>query len=174
MNMLTNIFQDWSANKANPKVQIFLLFFRLSRLIRKGGPFALIVGFPVLIIYRCFFEWFLGIELPWGTQVGKGFRIHHGVGLVVNDRVVIGEGVLLRHCTTLGVKETGEFGTGAAPRIGNYVDIGCNVVILGGVNIGDYAKIGAGSVVLKDVPAWGIVVGNPGRVIRVVGEGSTS
>lgn len=167
MNLLENIFQDWSANRANPKARIFLVFFRLARIIRKGGAIAICIGFPVLIVYRGFFEWLWGIELPWGTSVGRGLRIFHGVGLVVNDRVVIGDGVILRQCTTIGVKETGVFGTGDVPRIGNYVDIGSNVVILGGVNIGDHAKIGAGTVVLTDVPAHGVMVGNPGRVIRV-------
>lgn len=173
MTVLETIFQDWDANRGNPKVRIFLVFFRLARLIRLGGPLVLLLGFPVLIVYRCFFEWLLGIELPWRTQVGRGLRIFHGVGLVVNDRAIIGDGVVLRHCTTLGVKETGEFGTGAAPRIGNYVDIGSNTVILGGVNVGDYAQIGAGAVVLNDVPARGVMVGNPARVIRVEDEGNS-
>lgn len=173
MNLLATIFQDWEANRGNPKARIFLIFFRLARLIRLGGPVVLCLGFPVLLLYRFFFEWLWGIELPWGTQVGRGLRIFHGVGLVVNDRSIIGDGVVLRHCTTLGIKETREFGAGAAPRIGNYVDIGSNAVILGGVSIGDYAQIGAGTVVLKDVPVRGVVVGNPGRVIRIETEGNS-
>ena len=60
------------------------------------------------------------------------------------------------------------------PIIGNYVDIGCHVVILGPVKIGDRSVIGAGSVVLKDVPPGGVVVGNPARLIRVVEQVSHS
>ncbi len=166
MSAIETILQDWSANRRNPKAQLFLASFRLAQMIRNGGRISFILGVPYLLFHRIFFEWLWGIELPWGTKVGKGLRIFHGVGLVVNDRSIIGEGVILRHCTTLGVKETGEFGTGEAPKIGNYVDIGSNTVILGGVTVGDYAVIGAGAVIVEDIPDGAIVVGNPGRIIK--------
>lgn len=173
MNVLTNIFQDWKINSRNPKIQVLLVFFRLAHLLRQKGHLGLLLGFPIFLIYRLFFEWILGIELPWQTRVGPNLRIFHGFGLVVNDRVVLGEGVILRHLTSIGVKGTGEFGTGDVPRIGNYVDIGSHVVILGNVVVGDHAKIGAGSVVVKDVPAHAVVVGNPARVVRIEEEVKT-
>jgi len=126
----------------------------------------MVLALPLFLFYRVVFEWLLGVELPWGTSVGRDLRIFHGVGLVVNDRVVIGENVVLRHCTTIGVKSTGDFRTGDVPMIGNHVDIGSNVVILGKVTIGDHARIGAGSVVVHDVPAGAVVAGNPARVIN--------
>jgi putative colanic acid biosynthesis acetyltransferase WcaB len=110
----------------------------------------------------------LGIELPWKLKVGKNLRLFHGQALVVNDHAVIGSGCILRHSTTIGVLITSLSFDGDAPVIGNNVDIGSNVVILGKINIGDGAVIGAGSVVVKDVPAGAIVVGNPARVIRSI------
>lgn len=124
------------------------------------------LGIPYLMLYRVIIEWILCIELPWNTQIGPGLRLFHGMGLVVNDRTVIGRNVVLRHTTTIGVKETLPFGTQAAPIIGDNVDIGAHVIILGPITVGNGACIGAGSVVVKDVPAGATVVGNPARVIH--------
>jgi serine acetyltransferase len=85
---------------------------------------------------------------------------------VINDRAVIGKNVILRHCTTIGVKKK----DGGCPVIGNDVNIGSNVVILGDILIGDGAVVGAGSVVIKDVPPFAVVAGNPARVIRILRE----
>ena len=68
--------------------------------------------------------------------------------LVINDQVEIGENVILRHCTTIGVGRMTSFGCPEVTRIGNNVDIGSNVVIIGNITIGDGAMIGAGSVVV--------------------------
>lgn len=166
--MTTNsLFQDWAANRGNLKARFFLLSFRLSQGIRRARRPLLLIGCPYLVLHRLLWEWVLGIELPWGTKVGRNLRIFHGMGLVVNDRTVIGHDVVLRHGVTIGVKETGGFGTGDAPSLGNYVDVGANAIILGPVRIGDRARIGAGTVVVADVPAGGVVVGNPARLIRI-------
>ena len=164
------IFQDWNANKGNPKARLVLLFFRLSKLVRQAPMPLLVIGLPVLITYRVTVEWILGIELPWNLTVGSGLRLFHGMGLVVNDKTVIGRNVVLRHSTTIGVKETLAFGASAAPTIGDDVDIGAHVVILGPITVGNGARIGAGSIVTKDVPAGATVVGNPARIIRMASE----
>ena len=78
--------------------------------------------------------------------------------------VVIGDNCVLRHCTTIGNKGIGL--ESKSPVIGNNCDIGSNVVIIGDVNLGDNASVGAGSVIVKSVPSNSIVVGNPGRIIK--------
>lgn len=164
--MLT-IFQDWHANAGNTKGQLVLLGFRIAQRIRRSPRTLYLLGIPYLIFYRVTIEWILCIELPWNTQVGAGLRLFHGMGLVVNDQTVIGRNVVLRHTTTIGVKETLPFGAQAAPIIGDDVDIGAHVIILGPITVGSGARIGAGSVVVKDVPAGATVVGNPARVIHL-------
>lgn len=130
-------------------------------------PFRLL-GYPYVILYRVAVEWILCVELPWKLNVGSGLRLYHGQALVVSDRAVIGRNCILRHSTTIGVARTFADYGGAAPIIGDDVDIGSNVVILGEITIGDRAVIGAGSVVIKNVEPGRIVVGNPARVIRVI------
>lgn len=159
------IFQDWRANSRNPKARLILAMFRIAKAIRFGPKAIALVGLPYLVFYRVAVEWILGVELPWGVKLGRNARIFHGVALVVNDKVTIGNDVILRHSTTIGVGKTMEFGASAAPIIGDRVDIGSNVVILGSVRIGDDAIIGAGSVVVKDVPPGATVVGNPARIL---------
>ena len=127
----------------------------------------IVLGLPILISYRIVVEWVLCIELPWGVTLGPNARIHHGFGTVVNNKVRIGSNVLLRNGTTIGVKRNSEFGATDVPVIGDSVDIGANVVIIGRIRIGNHVTIGAGSVVLTDVPDYAVVVGNPARIIRI-------
>lgn len=142
------IFQDWKANKGNAKGRLVLCLYRLAYTLRHASKPIYLVSIPYLVLYRFAVEWVLGIELPWNLQLGPGARLFHGVGLVVNDQVKIGSGVILRHCTTIGVGATTEFGSQDVPIIGDNVDIGSNVVIIGKVVVGDGAVIGAGSVVV--------------------------
>jgi len=161
-----NPFQDWKANQGNVKAQLVLFMFRLATLVR-SNKVLIILFFWYLIIYRVMVEWFLGIELPWSLRAGSGLKLQHGQALVVNGGTILGYNVVLKHCTTIGNRQshTGT-GVGPSPRIGNNVDIGSNVCILGDIEIGDNCIIGAGSVVVKSVPPNSVVVGNPGRVIR--------
>lgn len=169
--MIDYILQDWVINSGNIKARIVFVLFRIAQRIRRArNKLFFFVGIPFLIFYRVGVEWFLGIEIPWNLSLGPNARLFHGMGLVVNDQVKIGSHVILRHNTTIGVKGTLEFGNLEVPIIGNYVDIGSNVVILGAVTIGDNAVIGAGSVVVKDVPKGAVVVGNPARIIKVISD----
>lgn len=166
-NSKLGVFQDWHANKGNAKGQLIMLAFRIANFFSYLPiPFRFL-GYPYVILYRVVVEWILCVELPWKLKIGTGLRLYHGQALVVNDRAVIGRNCVLRHSTTIGVAETSSTYGGVAPVIGNEVDIGSNVVILGEVKIGDGAVIGAGSVVVKDVEAGAVVVGNPARVIRI-------
>ncbi len=111
-------------------------------------------------------EWVLGIELPRKLTVGKGLSLYNGQALVINKSTVIGENCVLRNSTTIGHKKLADGTLSRSPRIGNNVDIGANVCIIGDVTIGDNVIIGAGSVVIKDVPADCVVVGNPARILE--------
>ena len=88
------------------------------------------------------------------------------MGLVVNDGTRIGDGCFLRHSTTIGNKQLEGGAYSASPVLGNRVDVGANSVIIGPVRVGDDAVIGAGAVIVKDVPPYAVVVGNPARIVR--------
>lgn len=164
------LFQDWEINRETSfKSRLSLVLLRSAQYPKKLTSQRLFMN-PFQAIYQILVEWILGIEIPWNTDIGHSLQLHHGHGLVVNHEVTIGHNCVLRHTTTIGNKKNADGSYSAAPSIGNYVDIGCHVVILGAVTIGDRAVIGAGSIVLKDVPPGGVVVGNPARLIRVVEE----
>ncbi|MGN1042990.1 MAG: serine O-acetyltransferase [Christensenellales bacterium] len=109
-----------------------------------------------------------GIDIHPGAKIGKGLFIDHGVGLVIGETTEIGENVTIYQGVTLG--GTGKDVGKRHPTIQNGVMICAGAKVLGPVTIGEHSKIGAGSVVLKDVPPHCTVVGVPGRVVRMHGE----
>lgn len=108
-----------------------------------------------------------GIEIHPGAQIGHGFFIDHGMGVVIGETTEIGENVTVYQGVTLGGtgKETGK----RHPTVHDGVIVGTGARVLGPVDIGECAKVGAGSIVIKDVPANSTVVGNPGRTVTVEG-----
>src|SRR6185437_260853 len=104
-----------------------------------------------------------GIEIHPGATIGKRFFIDHGMGVVIGETSEIGDDVLLYQGVTLG--GTGKDSGKRHPTIGNGVVIGTGAKILGNIRIGDFAKVGAGSVVVRPVPDHSTVVGVPGRVV---------
>lgn len=103
-----------------------------------------------------------GIEIHPGARIGKRFFIDHGAGVVIGETADIGDDVLLYQGAVLG-------GTSLKkgkrhPTIGNDVVMGTGAIALGAITIGDRARIGAGSVVVKSVPPGATVVGIPGRI----------
>ncbi len=164
MDFFTYLFQDWRANRGNPKGKLVLLMFRLLQYVNRYTLLK-IVFIPYLVWYRFFVEWVLCIELPRKLTIGKGLILYHGQALVVNFQTVIGEHCVLRNSTTIGHKKLATGTMSGCPRIGNHVDIGANVCIIGDVVIGDNVVIGAGSVVVKDIPANSVAVGNPAKVL---------
>ena len=92
---------------------------------------------------------------------GENFHIIHPICIVIHPNASIGNNVGIMHEVTIGTR-----GSADAPRIGNNVFIGAGAKIIGNITIGDDVDIGANAVVLKDVPANSIVVGNPGRIIN--------
>ena len=105
-----------------------------------------------------------GIEIHPGAQIGKGFFIDHGTGVVIGETAIIGDNVTLYQGVTLG--GTGKEHGKRHPTIGNNVMISTGAKVLGSFKIGDNSKIGAGSVVLEEVPPNSTVVGVPGRVVK--------
>jgi serine O-acetyltransferase len=109
-----------------------------------------------------------GIEIHPAAQIGQGFFIDHGAGVVIGETADIGDNVTLYQGVTLG--GTG-FATGKRhPTVQDNVTIGSGAKLLGPITIGHGAKIGANSVVITDVPPNSTVVGNPGHPVRVDGR----
>ncbi len=160
------VFQDWSSNRNNTKGKIILLLFRLAGVIH-GNAVLKIIFFFYLGFYRFVVEWMLGIELPYTVKAGHSLKIFHGQALVVHEKVTIGNSCTLRQCTTIGNKQLSNNTYSNCPVLGDHVDVGANVCIIGDITIGDHVVIGAGSVVTKDVPSGAIVVGNPARVLQI-------
>jgi len=165
MNLFAYLFQDRQANRQNFKGQLVLFLFRLAQLINRS-MIAKVIFYPYLLLYRYWVDWVWGIELPRKLTVGKGLSLYHGHALVLNQGVVIGDNCTLRNSTTIGHKKLAGGTFSPCPRIGNNVDIGANVCIIGDVEIGDNVSIGAGSVVVKSIPANSIAVGNPARILE--------
>jgi serine O-acetyltransferase len=111
-----------------------------------------------------FSRFLTGIEIHPGAKIGRRFFIDHGMGVVIGETTEIGDDVLIYQNVTLG--GTGNERGKRHPTIGNNVVIGAGAKVLGGIRIGDNARIGAGSVVVHPVPDNSTVVGIPGRVVR--------
>lgn len=111
-----------------------------------------------------FSRWFTGIEIHPGAKIGRRLFIDHGMGVVIGETTEIGDDCLIYKGVVLG-------GTTLErkkrhPTLGNRVIIGSNSTVLGAIHIGDGARIGSGSVVVKPVPAGATVVGVPGRIVE--------
>ena len=109
-----------------------------------------------------------GIEIHPGATIGRRVFIDHGMGVVIGETAEIGDYVTLFQGVTLG--GTGKERGKRHPTLGNHVVVGAGAKILGAITIGDNVKIGANSVVLKNVAANSTVIGVPARVIRTQGE----
>ena len=144
---------------ANKKTRIFNFLYKKAH---KGSRFW-------RWTYLYYTQRVLGCDIMPSTIIGDGFEIFHSAhASVVSPGTIIGNNVSLRQNTTIGSK--GFSGSEKSPIIMNDVTIGPNVCIIGDITIGKGAVIGAGAVVVKDVPEYAIVAGNPAKVIGISKE----
>jgi serine O-acetyltransferase len=144
-----------------PGVHALLAHRLANALLRAGVP-------VVPRVIAAFARSVTGIEIHPAAKIGAGFFIDHGIGVVIGETAEIGEDVTLYQGVTLG--GTG-FATGKRhPTVEDNVTIGSGAKLLGPITVGHGSKIGAGSVVIHDVPPNSTVVGNPGHPVRVEGR----
>lgn len=135
-----------------------LLSYRIANKLKKWHiPFI-----PRLISQTARF--LTGIEIHPGATIGERFFIDHGMGVVIGETAIIGDDVLIYQGVTLG--GTGKDSGKRHPTIEDRVTIGAGAKVLGNITIGSDSNIGAGSVVIDDVPEHSTVVGIPGRITR--------
>ncbi len=126
-------------------------------------------GVPILPRWLSHVARFLtGIEIHPGATIGQGVFIDHGMGVVIGETAEVGDGCTIYQGVTLG-------GTSLRhekrhPTLGKNVTIGVNAAVLGAIVVGDGARVGGGSVVVKDVPANATVVGVPARIVALDGK----
>ncbi len=143
-------------------------------------------GFHALVMYRFFHflhvhryflfarilsaltRFFTGVEIHPGATIGSGVFIDHGSGVVIGETAVVGNNVVIYQGVTLG--GTGKDKGKRHPTIGDNVLISSGAKVLGPFTVGNGAKIGAGSIVLDEVPPNATVVGVPGHIVRIAGK----
>ena len=159
----SDIFQDWRVNSGAAKSQLVMVLFRQAarwqRAPARPWHSVLIAGYTVVV------NWVLGVELPPETDVGPELRLLHAQAIVINRDTQIGARCIIRASTTLGNIVRADGTVSGSPRIHDDVELGVGVIIIGPVEIGARARIGAGAVVVKDVPPETVAVGNPARVV---------
>jgi serine O-acetyltransferase len=119
--------------------------------------------FTLARVVSQFARFITGIEIHPGAVIGKHLFIDHGMGVVIGETCEIGDYVTIYQGVTLG--GTGKEKGKRHPTIGNHVVIASGAKVLGSMTIGEGSKIGAGSVVLQEVPPNSTVVGIPGRIV---------
>jgi len=139
-----------------------LIFYRVTHFLRR-------LNIPLLPRWLSQVGKFItGIEIHPGAEIGKELFIDHGMGVVIGETTIIGDGVTLYQGVTLG--GTGKEKGKRHPTIGNNVVVGTGAKVLGNINIGDNSYVGANAVVIKDVPPNSTVVGVPGRITKQDGR----
>ena len=139
-----------------------ILLHRIAHFFYKKG----LVVLPRLISQ--FNRFITGIEIHPGARIGEGVFIDHGMGVVIGETAEIGNNVTIYQGSTLG--GTGKEKGKRHPTVRDNAIIGTGANVLGPIEIGEGARIGAGSVVLQSVPPYATVVGIPGRVVLYRGK----
>jgi serine acetyltransferase len=163
-SLLAVLRADSRANRHDPRLWTVVVLFRLAAHARGRRPRPRLVALPLIVLYKLLVEWVLGIELPLRLRVGPGLRLYHAHGLVVHPDAELGAGVVLKHGVTIGHRGDEET-EGPTPVIGDGAVLGPHAQVLGDVTVGAGARIGAGAVVLCDVPPDATAVGIPARII---------
>ena len=143
-----------------PGVHAILLHRVAHRLYRWGL-------FVIARLVSHFGRWLTGIEIHPGAKIGRRFFIDHGMGVVIGETSEIGDDVLIYQGVTLG--GTGHEKGKRHPTISSHVVVGSGAKILGNITLGEWVRVGAGSVVVRSVPDHSTVVGIPGRIVAIKG-----
>ncbi len=140
---------------------VIVVLFRLAQLARAQRPELKLFVLPVMVLYKLIVQWLLAVDLPVRTRVGPGLMLDHAYGIVIHPDAVLGSRCHLVQGVTIGQRNIPR----QAPTVGDDVYFGANASALGAILIGDGARIGAGAVVVHDVPAGATAVGVPARII---------
>ncbi len=177
MNLLSLIKEDFSNVKRNDPAlhSTFELFFNYPGLwalmFHRIAHWFYKKGLRFIPRFISAIGMFLTtVDIHPGATIGRRVFIDHGVGVVIGETAIIGTDVIIYQQVTLGGVRTSK--DKRHPTIGNNVVVGAGAKVLGNINIGDGAKIGANSVVIKDVPMLATAIGIPARVILCKEEGS--
>ena len=135
-----------------------MLHYRVAHKLYKNGHYFLARWISQRAVRKT------GIEIHPGAQIGENFFIDHGNGVIIGETAVVGNNVTLYQGVTLG--GTGKEHGKRHPTVGDNVMISAGAKIIGSFRIGENSKIGAGSVVIEEVPPNCTVVGVPGRIVR--------
>jgi serine O-acetyltransferase len=140
-----------------PGVKAIALHRLAHLLYRMGIPF-----FPRAVSE--FSRFLTGIDIHPGAKIGKNLIIDHGMGVVIGETAEIGDCCLIFHGVTLGGVDFSP--VKRHPTLGNHVVVGAGAKILGNIRVGDHARIGANSVVIKEVPAHTTATGIPAKIVN--------
>ncbi len=155
---------------ARNKLEIFLTYSGVKALSwHRVANFFYRIHFKLLArILSQYAKWLTGIEIHPAAKIAGGVFIDHGAGVVIGETAEIEEDVIIYQGVTLG--GTGKEHGKRHPTVKKGAIISAGAKILGGFTVGENAKIGAGAVVLKEVPSGATVVGVPGKIVRINGE----
>lgn len=158
------IMEDLRANSWSLRPCCMVIAYRIAHFCsvwRKKHVINNIWAAPVLVLYRFITECLFGYEIQAAATIGRRFTIHHGYAVVINKNVVAGDDFTIRHGVTIGNRGPDSL---ACPKIGNGVELGANVILIGDITIGNNVIVGAGSVVVTDVPDNALVVGEKAKI----------
>ena len=135
--------------------------------IKRSGRHLVLRFFSIKMSFSTRFLYWLNNDIENLKYIlEQGTIITHPVGIVINENVKLGKSCIIRQNVTIGEGRYNEQRGRNYPILGDNVSIGANAVIIGGINIGNNAYIGAGAVVVKDVPENAVVVGVPAKIIK--------
>lgn len=137
------------------------------RLVRDRSIFHRLADIFFMFIQK-WIEIITSVDLPADCEIGEGLYIGHFGPIIINGKTKLGKNCNLSQGVTIGVVQRGE--RQGVPVIGDRVYIGPNAIIIGGIEVGHDAAIGAGAVVTRSVPPLGVVAGNPARILSHEGS----
>ncbi len=164
MKLFEQIKEDWIAHKRDWTRPGFRAIATHRFGVWRMTVNPKILRAPLSMIYRHLYRKCrnqYGIELPYTASLGRRVVIEHQHGIVIHGQCVIGDDCIIRQGVTLGNKTLDR--PTDAPRLGNRVNVGAGAKVLGLLNIGDDATIGANAVVVKDVPPGALAMGIPAK-----------